>query len=98
MMRRFDCPDCGKFLGRTDGTTLEAKCTRCRAVVTALPLDLQLALECARCSRRHHYENPASRPRYCVVCGAETLVPVLRPAEAPTPVMIERQSNSTAQH
>lgn len=91
MMRRFDCPDCGKFLGRSDGTVLETNCKRCGRIVNAKPLELQLTVECARCSRRHYYEVPAKRPKYCVVCGAESLQSVtLRPTEAPTPLLTGR--------
>lgn len=89
-LRRFDCPKCGKFLGRSDGSRLETNCRSCREIVTAVPLELQLTLECMRCSRRHNYEMPSQRPSYCVVCGSESLQPVpalQRPVEAPIPAM-----------
>jgi transcription elongation factor Elf1 len=76
MLRRFDCPDCGKFLGRSDGSQLETNCVRCHRVVMATPLELQLTLECERCGRRHYYETPDQRPTYCVVCGLDSLSPV----------------------
>jgi len=83
-LQRFDCPDCGKFLGRTDGSVLETKCAKCMRVVEAVPLELQLTLECAVCGRRRSYEKPAARPCVCVACGSQSLRPVtpLRPAEA----------------
>lgn len=83
-LRRFDCPDCGKFLAKTDGTVLEIRCSRCTKVVNAVPLAHQLTLECAVCGRRRSYERPAVRPVVCVACGSHSLTPVqpLRPAEA----------------
>lgn len=90
MLRRFDCPDCGKFLGRSDGSKLETRCPRCQEIVTASPLELQLTLECKQCGRRHYYETPDQRPTYCVICGRSSLVPVpalKRPVEAHTPAM-----------
>lgn len=102
MLRRFDCPDCGKFLGRTDGTSLETKCAKCMKIVEAVPLALQLTLECVVCGRRRSYERPAARPRVCVACGSQSLTPVefptpLRPAEALQTEMVSsgRQSLRT---
>lgn len=96
MLQRFDCPDCGKFLAKTDGTVLEIRCSRCTKVVNAVPLAHQLTLECAVCGRRRSYERPATRPRVCVACGSQALqsVPQLRPAEAlqPETVSSGRQS------
>lgn len=86
-LRRFDCPKCGKFLGRSDGTQIETKCRSCRKIVTAVPLELQLQLECTRCGRRCYYEKPAHRPTYCVVCGSDSLQSIERPAEVPVPVL-----------
>lgn len=86
-LRRFDCPKCNKFLGRSDGTRLETKCRTCREIVTAIPLELQLTLECTRCGRRHYYETPTHRPTYCVVCGIDSLQSIKRPVEVPVPVM-----------
>jgi phage FluMu protein Com len=91
MLRRFDCPTCNKFLGRSDGSQLETKCARCAKVVLAKPLELQLAVECQRCGRRHHYETPQMRPTYCVACGLDSLTPITygkRPQEVPTPAEI----------
>ena len=95
MLRRFECPHCGKMLGRTDGSTLETDCRRCRCIVIAVPLELQLTLECKQCGRRHYYETPDQRPTYCVVCGLGSLLPVPaleRPAEVPTPAMSGSQT------
>lgn len=99
-LQRFDCPDCGKFLARTNGTTLETKCIKCMKIVVGVPLGMHLTLECAVCGRRRSYEKPASRPRVCVACGGQSLTPIevhtpLRPAEALLTEMVSsgRQSH-----
>jgi len=102
MIRRFDCPDCGKFLGRTDGSVLETMCKRCRRPVFGVPLDLQYAMECDQCGRRRYYEAPPTRPSVCVICGTDTLIPITavqRPDEArqPEEVVGARQERSHIQ-
>lgn len=98
-LQRFDCPDCGKFLGKTDGSVLEAMCKRCKRPVFGVPLEMQCALECSDCGRRRYYENPPVRPSVCVICGTETLHPITavpRPTEALLTEMVSsgRQSHS----
>jgi phage FluMu protein Com len=85
-MWRFECPDCDKFLGLSDGTSLETKCQRCGKVVQAKRVESQVTLECERCGRRHRYETPDQKPTYCVQCGTHSLreVPALnKPIEVP---------------
>ena len=84
MLRRFECPTCRKFLGRSDGTVLETKCRRCESIVVGLPAPLQVTLECPRCGRRQYQEAGAVPAGYCVRCGAGTLRVV--PALAREPV------------
>ena len=88
MLRRFECPHCGKMLAESDGHVVKTNCRRCRQIVSGRALDLQMTLECKQCGRRHYYETPDQRPTYCVVCGLGSLLPVpalKRPTEVPTP-------------
>ena len=81
MLRRFECPTCRKFLGRSDGTVLETKCRRCECIVAGIAAALQITLECPRCGARQYQETAAVSSGYCVKCGCETLQPV--PALSP---------------